>query len=74
MMKTSPLTTKMKHTPNPLKYYTACAVAIVGQTARKAVCAGHCADDAGAGHSANEKEEHRHAPLNLVQRSTSINS
>ena len=28
---------------------------------------------AGAGHNANEKEEHRHAPLNLVQGSTLIN-
>ena len=73
MMKTSPLTTKMKHTPNPLKNDTACAVAIVGQIARKDVHAGHCAYDAGAGHSANKKEEHRPAPLALVKWRTYIN-
>ena len=53
----------MKHTTNPLKQDTANAVAIVIQIARKDAHAGHCAYDAGAGHSANEKEEHRPAPL-----------
>ena len=61
----------MKHTTNPLKNDTAYAVVIAIQIARKDAHAGHCAY--GAGHNANKKEEHPHAPLDLVKWGTFIN-